>query len=66
MSAEVEASDDAKVVTTAAQGPIEIRVGGLVDVNDNTRCEDKLVVNDVVASPSILLREERDTTLICQ
>lgn len=62
MSAEIEASDNAEIVPAATQGPIEIWVRGLVDIDDDTRCKDKLVIDDVVASPSILLREERDAT----
>lgn len=62
MSVEIEASDNAEIVTAATQGPVEIRVGVLVDIDNDARCKDKLVIDDVVASPSILLREERDTT----
>ena len=53
--AKVETSDNAEIVTAAPQGPVEVRVGQLVNFDDETRCEDNFVIDNVVAGPSILL-----------
>lgn len=58
MSAKVKASDDAEIVTATTQSPVEVRIRSPVHINDDTRCEDKFVIDDVVTCPAIFLREE--------
>ena len=46
---DLELGDDAKVVTAAAKGPVEIRVGCLADVDDTATGCDNFIGDDIVA-----------------
>jgi hypothetical protein len=58
INVEIEAGDDAKVVASATQRPIEVWEGGLVDVADCSIGEDSLIVDDVVACETMQASEE--------